>query len=227
MLDDVMVSPDNDPVAPEETESEAILGDGKIIDCITGERPVKDTPKEQVRQFIAKALEKEYGISFEDMESDFPIGEGKRHKTVDIAIFHPQHEHKIIYMSRAVICRPTPQVGRTIKLRDYNEAEKDLKVLKEIMEEVETCQYGLWTNGLDLFYLKREQTRFDIRLEPIADWPMAGESEKPHDPTTRTQMHLADEDMLRVVFRRCHNFIHGNEGMAKDRAFWQFLYLIF
>ena len=227
MLDDVMVSSDNDPVAPEETESEAILSDGKIIDCITGERPVKDTPKEQVRQFIAKALEKEYSISFEDMEADFPIGEGKRRKTVDIAIFHPQHEHKIIYMSRAVICRPTPQVGRTIKLRDYNEAEKDLRALKEILQDVETCQYGLWTNGLDLFYLKREQTRFDIRLEPIADWPMAGESEKPHDPTTRTQMHLADEDMLRVVFRRCHNFIHGNEGMAKDRAFWQFLYLIF
>ena len=33
--------------------------------------------------------------------------------------------------------------------------------------------------------------------------------------------------MLRTVFRRCHNFIHGNEGMPKDAAFWQFLYLIF
>ena len=33
--------------------------------------------------------------------------------------------------------------------------------------------------------------------------------------------------MLRTAFRRCHNFIHGNEGMPKDAAFWQFLYLIF
>ena len=33
--------------------------------------------------------------------------------------------------------------------------------------------------------------------------------------------------MLRTAFRRCHNFIHGNEGMSKDAAFWQFLYLIF
>ena len=32
--------------------------------------------------------------------------------------------------------------------------------------------------------------------------------------------------MLRTAFRRCHNFIHGNEGMPKDAAFWQFLYLI-
>ena len=30
-----------------------------------------------------------------------------------------------------------------------------------------------------------------------------------------------------MAFRRCHNFIHGNEGMPKDAAFWQFLYLIF
>ncbi len=33
--------------------------------------------------------------------------------------------------------------------------------------------------------------------------------------------------MLRTAFRRCHNYIHGNEGMPKDAAFWQFLYLIF
>ena len=33
--------------------------------------------------------------------------------------------------------------------------------------------------------------------------------------------------MLRTAFRRSHNFIHGNEGMPKDAAFWQFLYLIF
>jgi type I restriction enzyme M protein len=33
--------------------------------------------------------------------------------------------------------------------------------------------------------------------------------------------------MLRTAFRRYHNFIHGNEGMPKDAACWQFLYLIF
>ncbi|MER8214975.1 hypothetical protein, partial [Acinetobacter baumannii] len=37
----------------------------------------------------------------------------------------------------------------------------------------------------------------------------------------------ADREMLLTAFRRCHNFIHGNEGMPKDAAFWQFLYLIF
>ena len=59
MLDDITASPDNDLIATEDTESETVLSDGYIIDCISGEKRVKDTPKEQVRQFIAKALEKE------------------------------------------------------------------------------------------------------------------------------------------------------------------------
>jgi type I restriction enzyme M protein len=33
--------------------------------------------------------------------------------------------------------------------------------------------------------------------------------------------------MLKTAFRRCHNYIHGNEGMPKDAAFWQFLYMLF
>jgi type I restriction enzyme M protein len=41
------------------------------------------------------------------------------------------------------------------------------------------------------------------------------------------KMRAADPAMLRTAFRRCHNFIHGNEGMPRDAAFWQFLYLNF
>lgn len=41
------------------------------------------------------------------------------------------------------------------------------------------------------------------------------------------RLRRADPVMLRTAFRRCHNYIHGNEGMPKDAAFWQFLYLIF
>ena len=33
--------------------------------------------------------------------------------------------------------------------------------------------------------------------------------------------------MLKTVFRRCHNYVHGNEGLPKDAAFWQFLYILF
>lgn len=228
MPEDIFAARDNDSEEAAGVESEPALSDGYIIDYITGEKRLKDTPKEQVRQFIAHALEKQYNIALEDMQADFVVGSGKNRKVIDIAIFHHQREHSVLNLSRAVICRPMPASGRNVtRLRDPEEAKKDLQILQEIMEQVETCEYGLWTNKLDIFYLEREKSRFDVRLEPIADWPVAGASEDPNVPTSRISLHRADKDMLRLAFRRCHNFIHGNEGMPKDTAFWQFLYLIF
>jgi len=61
----------------------------------------------------------------------------------------------------------------------------------------------------------------------MGDWPLADESVGTRDVVSHARTRRAHPDMLRVAFRRCHNFIHGNEGMPKDAAFWQFLYLIF
>ena len=56
---------------------------------------------------------------------------------------------------------------------------------------------------------------------------MADESIGTKDVISDAHTRVADHEMLQITFRRCHNFIHGNEGMPKDAAFWQFLYLIF
>ena len=204
------------------------VAEGYILDFITGERHLKDTSKEQVRQRIARALFHEYGISVEDMEPDFPVRIHGRRKRLDIAIFHHSQEHAPEHLSRVVVCRPEPKVGKTaVRMRDYNQAEKDLDELKTIMQEVDACHYGLWTNGLEFFYLEKKVTRFQIGFEPIGDWPMAEESVGTRDVISHAKTRRADPEMLRIAFRRCHNFIHGNEGMPKDAAFWQFLYLIF
>ena len=73
----------------------------------------------------------------------------------------------------------------------------------------------------------RRITRFDTVFEPRADWPLAEESQGSRSVVSDARLRRADPEMLRTAFRRCHNFIHGNEGMPKDAAFWQFLYLIF
>ena len=82
------------------------------------------------------------------------------------------------------------------------------------------------TNGLEFFFFRREKQRFDVKFEPIGDWPMGDESIGTRDVVSNARMRRADPDMLRTAFRLRHNFIHGNEGMPKDAAFWQFLYLI-
>ncbi len=204
------------------------LAEGMTPDFITGQ-PVKETPKESVRQELARALLFEYRISPQDMQPDFSVQVDGKRKRVDIAIFETGKEHMVEHLRRAVICRPQPNVGakQVIKLRDHDQAKDDLDELKNIMGAAEGCLWGLWTNGIERFFLKKEPKRFEVRFEPRGDWPMADESLGTPDVLAPAYLRKATEETLRRAFQRCHNFIHGNEGMPKDAAFWQFLYLIF
>lgn len=197
---------------------------GYTLDYISGNQ-IKETKKELVRQRIARALIHEYGFSPEDMENNFSIGGRKK---VDIAIFHHDTDHALGNLSRVVLCRPEPNIGKNaVRIRDFEQAAKDLEDLENVMREVESVRYGLWTNGLEFFFLEKEQKRFETKCNPIGDWPMAEESVGTKEVVSNAHTRIADEEMLKITFRRCHNFIHGNEGMPKDAAFWQFLYLIF
>lgn len=206
------------------------LEEGRILDYITGE-PVKDTPKEQVRQRIARALFHEYGISVEDMVPDFKMKIDGRRKSIDIAIFEPGEEKTPENLRRVVICDKEPKTGTkgAYKMRNHEQAEKEFGLLYAAMsqEETEDCRWGLWTNGLDFFFFEKEQTRFDTKFHPRGDWPMADGTLGSRTVASTAQLRRADRDMLLTAFRRAHNYIHGNEGMPKDAAFWQFLYLIF
>lgn len=197
---------------------------GFTIDYITGKK-IKESKKEVVRQRIVRALIHEYGFSPEDMKLDFPISGRKK---VEVAIFHHGLEHTLENLGRVVICRQEPNSGKnTIRIRDFDQAAKDLEEIEIIMREVDAVRYGLWTNGLEFFFVEKELKRFEIKCNPIGDWPMAEESVGTKDVVSDGHTRIADGEMLKITFRRCHNYIHGNEGMPKDAAFWQFLYLIF
>lgn len=55
------------------------IEDGMMLDYLTN-NPIKETPKELVRQKTLRALFHEYGISAEDMELDVPIKVGSKRK---------------------------------------------------------------------------------------------------------------------------------------------------
>lgn len=205
-------------------QAENTIPAGYMLDYVSG-RHIKETKKELVRQRVVRALIHEYGFSPENMELDFVISGRKK---VDIAIFHPGMEHTIDNLSRAVICRQEPNLGKNVvRIRDFEQAAKDLEEIEAIMREVKAIRYGLWTNGLDFFFVEKEEKRFEIKCNPIGDWPMAEESIGTKEVVSDAHIRIADNEMLKITFRRCHNYIHGNEGMPKDAAFWQFLYLIF
>jgi type I restriction enzyme M protein len=204
--------------------SEQTIPAGYTLDYVSGKQ-LKETNKEIVRQRVVRALIHEYGFSPEDMELDFSIGGRKK---TDVAIFHHGKKHTIDNLSRAVLCRQEPNVGKTtVRIRDFEQAAKDLDEIETIMREVDSIEYGLWTNGLEFFFLEKEQKRFETKCNPIGDWPMAEESIGTKEVISDAHTRVADNEMLKITFRRCHNYIHGNEGMPKDAAFWQFLYLIF
>jgi len=206
---------------------ESALEEGKVFDYITG-NPVKDSDKEQVRQRIARAIIHEYGIAAEDMEPDFKVKVLGKNRKLDIAIFKPGQAHTVDNLYRAVVVEKEPKLGTkgAYRMRDPEEARKEFEVLETVMAEVESCDYGLWTNGLEFFFFKKEVTRFDTKFKPIGDWPL-GDDTFSVEGRSMGRLRRADPVMLRTAFRRCHNYIHGNEGMPKDAAFWQFLYLIF
>ena len=212
---------------PAEAEP-ASAAEGMISDFITGNL-VKETDKEKIRQEVARQLVNEYQIAPEAMKADFPVKVEGQRKRIDIAIFDVNKDHTIENLRRAVICRPLPNVGKksVIKIRDFAQAEKDLEDLKGIMIAVDACEWGFWTNGLERFFLHKEKRRFESRFAPHGDWPMADGTMSTPDMHAETYVRPGDENALRRAFQRCHNFIHGNEGMPKDAAFWQFLYLIF
>ena len=222
-------------LSPEETgldgqqDGDEVVRDGFVLDFISGAGKLKETPKETVRQRIARALFHEYGISVDDMEGDFPVSVGGRRRRVDIAIFAPGKAHSTENLRRVVVCRPEPKQNKrgAVKMRDYDQAAKDIEEIKPFFEECENCEYGLWTNGLEFFFVRKKKSKFQVDAEPIGDWPIGDESIGTRDVVSHAKTRRAHPEMLRIAFRRCHNFIHGNEGMPKDAAFWQFLYLIF
>ena len=79
-------------------------------------------------------------------------------------------------LRRVVICQKEPKLGTkgAYKMRDHEQAEKDLDPLYAVMTEAKDCQYGLWTNGLEFFFFEKQVTRFDVKFQPLATgrWAM-------------------------------------------------------
>ena len=222
--------PDTPPDAPTATT----VREGYLLDYVS-QTEKKETSKERVRQNVARGIVHELHISPDDMATDVSVSytddAGKnRRKKVDLVIYNAGSEDRDTdAVERAVLVKSPPNVGKrsVAKLRDHQQAAKDLNELKDVMSALPNCTYGMWTNGLDFFYLKKVEGTFEDDWEPLAFWPQADETFSVQEHGSTVRLRAGDAETLKTAFRRCHNFIHGNEGMPKDAAFWQFLYLIF
>ena len=115
------------------------------------------------------------------MEPDFKVKvdglqQEDRHRHLRAEIL----EHTPENVRRLVVCQKELKLGDrgAYKMRDHEQAAKDLDVLKAAMAACENCKYGLWTNGLEFFFFRVERTRFDVKFKPIGDWPLSDESHR-------------------------------------------------
>ena len=176
-------------------------------------------------QSIILQMNEEYGFEMDDMKRDYSFSyedeEGKKKRmTVDLAIFRAGAAKEPENLERICIVCDTK-----VKSTD---AKKGVEASLNNALRASSCDFGLWTNGDELHFSQRvEDVIGNENIIDIADFPALGESiddmERMGD---RAQPRKPANDSLIRTFKRCHDYIYGNEGRKKD-AFWELLNLIF
>lgn len=207
------------------TIEEVVLEDNQLICALTNEvKPAK--VKELTLQSLISMLNEEYGFDLSDMERDFTIsyindeGKSKRIK-VDLAIFQAGKAHNPDHLIRICIVQDDK-----VKVTDDKKGVE--AALEATLSAVENCEFGVWTNGEVFHFLQKHVDDFyNTTYLDIADFPGEGQTmedlEKWSDKIAPRKP--ANDSLIRT-FKRCHDYIYGNEGQIKD-AFWEFLNLIF
>ena len=184
--------------------------------CVVTDTLRNDKPEENVRQRVARSLIDDYGYNRDDIEVEFRINVGTKRPRIDLAIFPPNTEHSQEHISIIVEC----------KREEFKATDRDNGVgqMKSYMAASLNCRFGMWV-GSELQIWERidtDQGEQDFLL--ATEIPRFG-SQLPRAP------HFSDlvraEAQLVSVFKRCHNYIYGNQGLQKEPAFNEFLKIIF
>lgn len=207
-----------------EIKEEIVLNDDELICVLTGEKK-KANAKEEMLQSVILQMNEEYGFEMADMKRDYAFSyedeEGKKKRmTVDLAIF------------RAGVAKEPENLERICIVCDTkvksSDSKKGVEASLNSALRASSCDFGLWTNGDELHFSQRiEDAIGNEKIVDIADFPAIGESiddmERMGD---RAQPRKPANDSLIRTFKRCHDYLYGNEGRKKD-AFWELLNLIF
>lgn len=196
-----------------------IVQQGRVLDFIDGCTQRKETPEEYVRQEIAKSLVREYGYAKQDIEVEFTIPSGSSKPRADLVIFPEGAEHKVENARIIVECK-----AATVKSTDKKDG---IGQLHSYMSNCLNSVYGMWTNGIERFCYRKVDKKGKLTFEEIPDIPEAGREDDDAERPRFDQLKPATSDALLFAFRRCHNYIAGNQGLQKPQAFWELLKLIF
>jgi type I restriction enzyme M protein len=226
--------PDETPVdvaIGQEDAAEELVPEGKLVCALTGEFRTASA-QEEILQSLIEQLHREYGVALEDMARDVRLAcysedpdSGKtrtRTKSVSLVVYeHGGGRQPDDIIRVGIVAKPSTKPDPKV-LEGLNEV---LGSLSDKRDQV----FGLWTNGTDLEF--RMRTYHARTGEPeytsLTDFPAPDETLDDLESGSRRPLRIATGDSLLQTFKRCHNYLYGNQSMRPDRAFWQLLYLIF
>lgn len=209
-------------------DDDNVVLEGTLVCALTGDHKAA-TPQEETLQSFIEQLHQEYGVSLSDMARDVRVecstGEegGKQKKkirSVQLVVYEHGKPHEADNIIRVVI----------VAKPGTKPEKKAIDVLDEVLGSIAVDRervFGLWTNGTELTFQMREyqkRTGMPVYTE-LTDFPAPDESLEDLESAERKPMRVAAGDSLLRTFKRCHDYLYGNQN-RKD-AFWQLLYLIF
>ncbi|MCW5669765.1 MAG: N-6 DNA methylase [Hydrogenophaga sp.] len=196
-----------------------IVQQGKVLDFIDGRTQREETPEEYVRQEIAKSLVREYGYPKSDILVEYVLRLGSRKPRADIVVFNSGEDRDQSSAYIIVECKE-----KKVRSSDRKEG---VGQLQSYMAACPNAIYGMWTNGLERFCYRKVESKGKILFEELPDLPSFGQTGDEAERPKFDQLKPASSDALLFAFRRCHNYIAGNQGLQKPQAFWELLKLIF
>jgi type I restriction enzyme M protein len=213
------------------TRDDAVVDENSLVCVLTG-RIVKATEKEQTLQSLIRQMNEEYGFDMTDMARDFTIagedeGGRKIKRKAELVAFESEDKDDSDESERS-----QETIIRVCFVQDGKTKESDPKkgtiLIDDVLNMLDRCEFGLWTNGLMNSF--RHKTGYkatgEARLQEVSDFPGPGESMDDLTRSDKMAVRKPANDSLVRTFKRCHDYIYGNQGRTKD-AFWQLLYLIF
>lgn len=207
-----------------DTKNEVVLNDDQIICSLTNQIK-KSTEKELTLQHMISMMIEEYGFSAGDLERDYNVSyedeEKKRKQKVDLAVFEEGKPHSADSLIRFIV------IAKDSKVKADDTKAGVTATLENILSYT-YCEFGCWTNGIDMQFQHSLEDDFgQVTCEDLSDWPAKGQTlEELEEAGERAPQRTPANESLVRTFKRCHNYLYGNEGRKKD-AFWELLNLIF
>jgi type I restriction enzyme M protein len=204
-------------------KTELEIEEGKIIDFIDGKARV-DNELEQIRQNVERTLIEEYRFDKADIGVDVRIKVPDGSKTIArklaLAVFREgttdreQSDILILIQTAKPGVQPTDSKGGATEL-------------ERALIACSNAHFACWTNGVEAIYFQKKKGKFDTDVLPVNDFPRKGEDASSIFTTDRSRLRVATGNNLLNAFKRCHDYIHANQGGSKEQIFWEFLKILF